>query len=94
MIEHGQLGHFARAELGDGLGAFEAGHRPWGGVVCPGYSWARGVAHTAVSAVVGLAWRVKGETPLKERKRLHMEFPGEQGQGTGLDKGFSSELLV
>ena len=75
MMEHGQLGHFARAELGDSVGAFEAGHRPWGGVVCPGYSWARGVAHPAVSAVVGLAWRVKGETPLKERKRLHMEFP-------------------
>lgn len=70
------------------------GTDPGGGVVCPGYSWARGVAHPAVSAVVGLAWRVKGETPLKERKRLHMEFPGEQGQGTGLDKGFPSELLV
>ena len=37
MMEHGQLGHFARAELGDSVGAFEAGHRPWGGVVCPGY---------------------------------------------------------
>ena len=48
----------------------------------PGEEWCAlgilgqgGVAHPAVSAVVGLAWRVKGETPLKERKRLHMEFP-------------------
>lgn len=92
MMEHGQLCHFARAELGDSLGAFEAGHRPWGGVVCPGCSWPRWVAHPAVSA--GLAWRVKGKTPLEERKRLHMEFPGEQGQGARLDReGFPSELL-
>lgn len=57
MMEHGQLGHFARAELVDSLGAFEVGHRPWGGVMCPGYSWPRQTAHPAVSAVVGLAWR-------------------------------------
>lgn len=63
MAKHGQLGRFARAELGDSLVLLRGvGHRPWGGVVCLGCSWSGGVAHPDVSAAVGLAWRGKGET--------------------------------